>query len=95
MGSNYTVFGVFCLVKDEYSLEHCFSDRLLEQEGGDQQAGRDAVPAFVRAVGQSEIGVPEQQAPQRGQETVGVDRPTGSRYSRFRTLFQGSQPSLR
>ncbi len=29
MGSNYTVFGVFCLVKDEYSLEHCFSDRLL------------------------------------------------------------------
>ena len=42
----------------------------LEQKGRRQQAGRHAVPAVVGAVEFGELGVPEQPAPQRREETI-------------------------
>ena len=67
-----------------------------------RQAGRHAVPAVVRAVELSEIGVPEQPAPQRCQEAVEAFLPhvvqvqpvLFPKSPLVRSLSQHSQPSL-
>ena len=74
----------------------------LEQQRRGQQAGRHAFPAVVRAIELSEVGVPEQPAPQRGQETVEGVHPHVVQVqpvrlpepSLVRTLSQHSQPPL-
>ena len=74
----------------------------LEQKGRRQQAGRHAVPAVVGAVEFGELGVPEQPAPQRREETIEAFPPHVIQIQpvRFpksplvRTLSQHPQPSL-
>ena len=53
----------------------------LQQKGSGQQAGRHTVLTIVDTVERGEILVPEQAAPQRGQQTVEGARPTWSRYT--------------
>ena len=75
----------------------------LEQQGSGQQAGRHAVPAIVGAVELGEVGVPEQPAPPRGQQTVEgvladmvqIQPICFPETPLVRTLSQHSQPSLR
>ena len=74
----------------------------LQQQRGRQQAGWHTVPPVVGAVEHGEVGVPEQLAPQRSQQTVEGLPPHMVKIQpvrfpetpRIRTLSQHSQPSL-